>query len=91
MNVSSTLLGVCEELAGEMLLSGGCEAQPGLGTEGFSLHARGNRVSWSKRCTGLRLRTLRLPNRRVGGGQLKEDMCEVREAQVKPWIIPAEW
>lgn len=43
---------MCEGFSREMLLSGGCETEPGQVTEDFSLEARGNGMSWSKRRAG---------------------------------------
>lgn len=63
---------MCEGFSREMLLSGGCETEPGQVTEYFSLEARRNGMSWSKKCAGSALGTLGP----LGGGQLKlEDMC----------------
>lgn len=49
---------MCEGFSREMLLSGGCETEPGQVTEDFSLEARGNGMSWSKRRAGSAMGTL---------------------------------
>lgn len=41
-----------EGFSREMLLSGGCETEPGWVTGDFSLKARGNGMSWSKKHAG---------------------------------------
>lgn len=48
---------MCARFSREMLLSGGREAEAGRVAEDLSLEARGNGVSWPKRCAGSALGT----------------------------------